>query len=369
MPHPGVQAFTYLRTWLTRRSRVRVEEVRLEGPGDPLPATWFAPPPDAPPSPAWVVLHGLTRTGRSHPSLVRFARALASASGGVLIPEIPAWQALYLAPGGTLPTLHRGLDWLEGRPEHEGTARGLVGFSFGAPQAIAATGDPAVAARVDGVAGFGGYCDLERTIRYQLTGLHEWRGREHHHRPDPYGRWIVAGNYLPGVPGYEGSEATAEALLELARVAGDRNLPSWDASLDPAKEELRRPLDPAGRRLFDRLAAPDGSDLGPEEGAELARGLADTAATLDPLLEVRDRLGAAGGRVEVLHGRRDHLIPYTEALRLREALPDSVEPGLTVTEMFGHSAQDRLPLGRILPEGIRFARALARVMGMLSDRS
>ena len=61
--------------------------------------------------------------------------------------------------------------------------------------------------------GFGGYCDLERTLRFQFTGEHEWNGEAHSLRPDPYGRWIVGANYLTAVPGFEDSERVAQGRV------------------------------------------------------------------------------------------------------------------------------------------------------------
>ncbi len=146
---------------------------------------------------------------------------------------------------------------------------GLVGFSFGSPQALAASAHPDVRDRLAGVVGFGGYCDLERTILFQLTGRHEWEGRVHHLRPDPYGRWIVAANYLTAVPGMEDADEVARGLRRLAALAGDRGVMSWDEQFDPVKKEIRARLGPGRHRevfdLFAPVSEQDGSGVAGEE--------------------------------------------------------------------------------------------------------
>src|SRR6185436_17868084 len=135
--------------------------------------------------------------------LVRFARSLAHTGAAVLVPEVPEWKALRLAPGLTVPTVRAAVPALHAIPGVGGQPVGLIGFSFGAPHAVAAAALPELAWALRSVVGFGGYCDLLRTLRFLFLGEHDWRGERFHVTPDPYGRWIVAGNYLPHIPGLE----------------------------------------------------------------------------------------------------------------------------------------------------------------------
>lgn len=355
----------YLSSWLGAGREVELRDVTLRRGGTELDATWAVPRGAREPLGAWVVLHGLTRTGRGHAQLGRFVRALAASGSAVVVPEVPEWQALHLAPDATLPTVRAALDWMDEQPLVAGGRRGLLGFSFGAPQAVAASAHPSLRDRLDGVVAFGGYCDLERTVRFQLTGEHEWEGVRHHHRPDPYGRWIVAGNHLTDLPEHAGKEDAARALLELARKAGDVGVPSWDPSLRPTKEALRASVAPEHREIFDYLAAPDGTDPSGPRAYELARALAEAATTHNPSMEVARRLKDVPGPVHLVHGRADHLIPYTEALRLGRALPERAVAQLTVTALFGHSSQDPFPWARGPQEVAGFCRAMTRLLAVV----
>lgn len=369
MPAP-LRTFHYIRSWLTGRDDLVAGELVLDRDGTEVPATLLVPRGRAGPVPAWVVLHGITRPGREHAQLVRFTRALASAGSAVLVPEVPEWRELDLAPGQTLPTVLASVRALERHEHIDGARIGLVGFSFGSPQALAASAHPDVRDRLAGVVGFGGYCDLERTIFFQLTGEHEWEGRVHHLRPDPYGRWIVAANYLTAIPGMEDADEVARGLRRLAALAGDRGVMSWDEQFDPVKKEIRARLGPGRLRdVFDLLAPvseQDGIGVAREGVREMGHALAEAARRVDPAVEPGPLLRQTRGPVHLLHGLRDHLIPFTEMYRLASVLPAGVECRATVTPLFGHSYRDPLPGIRDgAREGVRFVRALSRLLGVV----
>jgi hypothetical protein len=70
--------------------------------------------------------------------------------------------------------------------------------------------------------------------------------------------------------------------------------------------------------------------------------------------------------VHLLHGLRDHLIPYTEMLRLKGLLPAGVVRQATVTRLFAHSAQDPFPgLVDGARETVRFVRALSHLLAVV----
>lgn len=367
MPPAPVRTFHYIRSWLGGRNGVASTELTLDREGAEVPATLLTPPGRSRPLPSWIVLHGITRPGREHAQLVRFTQAVAAGGCAVLVPEVPEWRELDLAPAMTLPTVVAALAALDRHGVGDERRIGLVGFSFGSPQALAASAHPSLRGRLSGVVGFGGYCDLERTILFQLTGHHEWDGHAHHLRPDPYGRWIVAANYLTAVPGLEDAEPVARGLRRLAAIAGDRGVMAWDGQLEPVREEIRARLGPGRHRdVFELLAPP--SEVEADGGAveELGHALAAAARLADPAVEPGPLLAAAPGPVHLVHGLRDHLIPFTEMFRLERTLPPGAVRRATVTPLFAHSSRDPLPgLWGGLREGARFVRALSGVLGVV----
>lgn len=353
----------YGRSWLTGRARVEERTLEVDRSDRTVPASLFVPRSRADVLPGWVVLHGITRPGRRHAQLVRFVRSLAASRAAVVVPEFPEWTELRLDSGATTPTVEGSVAALRttGLVDPDAPV-GLMGFSFGSPQALITCTDPRVEDDIAAVVGFGGYCDLERTIRFQLTGRHEWLGRERTLRPDPYGRWIVAANFLTQVPGFEDAGDVADALRELARRAGDEGRFSGDPLYDEAKRRLRRTVDRERRELFDLFAPPSTRDPG-EEARSLVHPLVEAARRAEPLMEPAPHLGRVRRPVHLLHGRGDQLIPYTESLRLQSRLPEAARSRVTITGLFAHSAGDdvRSWSRRIREAGV-FVAALGHVL-------
>lgn len=318
--------------------------------------------------PGWLVLHGLTAVGRRHEGLEAFARALAASGAVVMVPDIPEWRELHVAASVTVPTIRAAIHALAERADVQHDRVGIIGFSFGATQAIVAASDPGVQRVLRGIAAWGGYHDLHRLFRFGITGEHELDGRTYRIDPDPYGRWFMGGNYLTGIPGYETYTETADALLRLARVAGQNRVYAWDPSFDPLKLELRESIPAEQRDMFDLIAPLTTQRIGnTERGFVLARELADSALRAEPLLDPAAAIATLQVPTLVAHGRDDRLVPFSESVKLARALPKQALVQLTITALFAHSGGTQVGLSvyERAHEGVRFVRLLDRILGMI----
>ena len=357
----------YGRSWLSGRTDVVVSEIQLDRGDRSVPATLILPSrPPRRPLPGWILLHGATVGGRGHPQLARFARSVAHTGAAVIVPEVPEWSALALAPGLTVPTVRAAIPRLRAVPGVADRPVGLMGFSFGGPHAIAAGADPSLAGQLAGAVAFGGYCDLPRTLRFLFLGEHEWRGERFATSPDPYGRWIVGGNYLHRTPGFEDARDVADALLALASEAGVRGLPSKDPAYDPLKREMTAGIHPARRALFETFAPPAGAI--PERAAveELIERMAPAIRQVDPLMDPEEGLRRVRLPVRLVHGLGDILIPHTETLRMAESLRGSVDLlRVAITPVLGHSREERGSGVRGLLDDLGFVRTLGQVLRLV----
>lgn len=337
---PGISRVArYALSWSRQQAPVSETEVEVPIGTGRIPGSFFLPKRQKSRLPGWVLLHGITRPGRKHPTLERFARALASTPAAVLVPEIPPWRELSLDPDHAVPTIQAAILALSERPETAPDRIGLIGFSFGSPQALVASTDPRVQGKLKAVVGFGGYFDLQRTLRFLFTGQHDWDGTTYRLRPDPYGRWVVGANYLTSAIGYEGAADVAGALRELAAYAGDVRADSWDPVYDAIKDRLETEVAEERRPLY-RLFVPSREDppVRPLEGREMADALAAAARRRSPLLDPAPFLENVSVPVRLIHGRQDHLIPFTETLRMAEAFPPGHDVNARVTGLFAHSS-------------------------------
>lgn len=361
----------YSRAWSKGTERVTEEETSYRLGETDVPGTVYlstrgdADLVESRPGPAWLVMHGVTVPGRKHESLIRFARALAASPATVFTPEIPQWTALKLDPDLTRSTIAAAITALAERPEVDPRRVGLVGFSFGAPQALIAAADPTIKPNLRTVVGFGGYADLHRILRFLFTGIHEWQGVEYDNRPDPYGRWIVGANFLTGVPGFEDAQPLAEALHELASLAGQRRIASWDPAYDGVKAEMRAALPSGLRGTFDLFAPPADRRIDAAGAGELIDQLYESIRQVAPGLDPGPSAHGVDAPVHLIHGRDDPLVPFTETLRMSALLREAGARGPvheTVTSLFAHSGEGERagPVSRAI-EGLALARALGRV--------
>ena len=223
----------YAQSWKRGPSGIESTQVMISRDGVEIPAT-FVTPVDAPPRlTTWIAIGGVSRKGRFHPQLVRFTEALASTGVGVLVPGLPEWRELSVCPRVTLPTVRASVEYLNSRHDVVPHHFGVIGFSFGGVSAVLAASQEELADNVQGAVLFGGYCCLERTLSFMLTGRHEWNEQDHLLEPDPYGRWVVASNYLTRVPGYEDASDVAHAVCKLASEASGLRISAWEPYHDP----------------------------------------------------------------------------------------------------------------------------------------
>ena len=360
----------FLRQYLRPRAGAIVEEAAVSMRGqDALPTTILRPSAPRRRLPGWVVLHGLTYHGKDHPALSRFARGVAASGAAVCIPDIPEWKTLHVAPGVTGPSIHAGAATLRARDDVDPDRIGVIGFSFGATQALTALArDPALAAEIRGIAAWGGYADIYRLFLFGITGEYELDGVAFHQQPDPYGRWIMGGNYITGVPGFEDAQPLAHALHQLAIAAGRLKIDAWEAGMDPVKTQLRAALPQhlqGGFDLFAPLTAGQHLDL--PRATRFARELAEAALRADPLLDPTPDLGGLHTPTFVAHGRDDRLVPFTESLRLARQLPPSALRAVRVTSLFSHSGGTTPDLGPIGVgrEAVRFVRLLHGILDLV----
>lgn len=281
----------------------RRDTVAFSGATRSVPADLYVP--GAPIGARLVLVPGFTPQGKDDPRVVDLATSLARARFLVLVPDLDGSRAgrVRLEDAADIAD---GARYLAGRadlPAPPGV--GIVAVSYAVGLAIRAALQPDLLGKLSFLVGIGAYFDAHDVIAYMTTGRYRdgpgepWRTG----RPYPTAKWIFLASNLEGLS----DPADRAVFAEIADHRSERP----EAPID----DLVRRLGPEGRRL---LAVIENTD--PEQVTRLIGALpAALRARIDALSPSRRDLAPLAGRLVLIHGRDDRLIPYTESVALARA--------------------------------------------------
>ena len=274
-----------------------------------------------------VLVPGAAPAGKDDPRLQALAKSLARARFLVLVPDLPGPRQLKISAadaGG----IADAVTYLAGRATTPGGRQvGIAAISYGVGPAVLAAIRPDVTDKVRFVLGLGGYYDTRAMVTYITTGAYRdpvtggWR------RADPldYAKWVFV---LSNVDRLR-SPSDRAALSEMAR----RRLRDPRAPI----QDLVRGLGPEGRPLLTLLLNDDPARVDGLNGDLPEAVRADIAALS---LKGRD-LSPLAGKLILIHGEVDRMIPYTESIALAAA---AGRTELFIPEGFSHVDPDSIPI-------------------------
>ncbi len=275
-----------------------------------------------------VLVPGVAPRGRRDPRLVAFAERLALARFAVFVPEIANLRALKVSAADAAPIA----DTLAyaAASDHTSGQAGLIAISYAVGPAVVAALRPETGGRVAFFVSIGGYFDAQAVVTFFTTGGYrgpgdtEWRYRE----PNAYGKWVFVHSNADRL-----EDADDRALL--AEMA-ERKLADPEAPVD----DIVARLGPEGRSVYALLANHDPARV-PHLIAGLPVAIRRELQALD--LSRRD-LSSLDAPVYLVHGRDDAIIPYTESIALKAALPAG-RAELYLVDQFAHVDLSAFGLG------------------------
>ena len=317
----------------TRAPEVAVREETIEGAIEGLRVRLYGEPRRR----TFLIAPGLHYAGPDDPRMDRFCRVLAAAGHLVVAPFVPAYLAL--TPGrSAIEDFARVFDAL---PRWSSAKPVVFSISFGSLLAFAlaaARGDA-----IERLVVFGGYADFSETMRYCLTG----EGR------DPLNQPVVLMNLLDHLEHAPEQRAALEAAWRryVEATWGRPEMKARDRYLAIA-ERLAPEVPEPVRELFlvGIGVVPGAWDLA---SAALAKY---DARALDPA----PYLPRITGRVDLVHGADDDVIPYEQSHALARQLVNA-NVAVHITGMYGHTGAQRPPLSAAARELATMLRVL-RVM-------
>ena len=276
-----------------------------------------------------VLVPGFTPHGKNDRRVVELATSLARARFLVLVPDLAGARELRvrLEDAETIADSVVGLSRTAPHPE----SLGVVAISYAVGLAVLASQEPEVEQRLDFLVGIGSYFDTTTLVAFMTTGhfSDSATGARRWIQPNPAAKWIFLASNIDVL------DDTRDQ--EVLRAIAERRLADPDAPVD----DLAAGLGPEGRALYTLMTNED-----PDRTAALRAALPqDVDSQIQALsLEGRD-LSRLTGKLILVHGREDNLIPYSESQRLAAAVPDSE---LFVIDGFSHIDPSGVgPLGQL----------------------
>jgi hypothetical protein len=259
--------------------------------------------PEQPVGARLILVPGFTPAGKDDSRVVALANSLGRARFRVLVPNIPGSRDLRVSTADAR-AIADGVLYMAALEGADGDRPlGIAAISYAVGPAILAGLTDDAGDEVDFILALGGYHDTTAVITFMTTGGYRDGTTWQFAAPYPTSKWIfLAGNA-------EAVESPADrALLE---TIAERRRVDPDAPID----DLAVRLGPEGRALLDLMTNRD-----PDRVAVLIDRLSGpvrqriAALSLAPL-----DLTSLAGRLILIHGRADRMIPYTESRALAAA--------------------------------------------------
>jgi len=278
-------------------------------------------PRDDKPQAGIVLVPGAVPKGKDDARLVVFARTLARARFAVLAPEIRGHRDLRIRATDAREVADAFSHLASREDLAPGGRAGIGAFSYAVGPALLAALEDDVRPRVRFVVGVGGYYDLSRALRFFTTGyFDDEHGVRRRLEPDEYGKLVFAMSVRDHL-----GDANDRAILDgmVAAKLADRA-----AGLAPLAERLT----PEGMSVYRLLTNTD-----PGEFGHLFAALPpETQATIGALTLHDKALERLTGRLILVHGKNDTLIPYPESVALGQAVPPSRARVFIINRILGH---------------------------------
>ncbi|MBA3396060.1 MAG: alpha/beta hydrolase [Deltaproteobacteria bacterium] len=296
------------------------------------------------PRATYLIAPGLHYAGADDPRLDRFCRILAHAGHLVVAPYIPDYLALTpteRAKRDFARALHALPRWSTQKPI-------VFSISFGSLLAFALAAD--FGPRLERLVVFGGYASLHDTLRFSLTG--EVEGGRHAIR-DPLNQPVVLMNLLdhlvPAAPRGEARAALVAGWRGYVEQTWGRPEMKQGERFVAVAEAIAPRLPAAIRELF---LVGIGARPGARDLAMSALARFDGRA-LDPT----PYLARISGRVDLVHGADDDVIPFEHSHTLAAAMPNA-DVRVHVTGLYGHTGSAMPRLATATKEMLTMVRVL-----------
>ena len=300
------------------------------GNGDDVPMRIWHPRSSGP-VPAIILFQGASPAGENHEILNRLARGLAKVGFKVFIPGLPRLKEVLIREE-TVEQMVEIFLQVHQRPDVLSDRITTIGFSFGGSQLVKACLDPRMNGLPAKVLSFGSYFDLERTLKFVLTGECSHAGKDYSFDPHEWGNIVFFHNYIDYFDGDFNIEEIRRYFLALVEEDG-------------VMEDHLAALSEKDRSFIDLISTDRKKSL--ELALSVLPNLRSTVESLSP----RYFTEKINFSLHLVHGARDNMIPFTETMAFSDTLEkQGTEVHTFISGLYSHNeaeSAERSLFGRI----------------------
>ena len=270
--------------------------------------------------PAILLTHGLAHDGNRDRRVIAHARRLARAGFVVMTPDLGQMKT-YRLGFADIAAVAGALEFLFASAIVDSSRVGAIAPSFGAGPVLIALARAELRTRVHFALVVGAYYDLQRTLRYTLTGAYENAGfaTRAPATVNQRSRWRFLHGNLDLIPRSH-TRRQFDAL-----VAERRNYPRRD------DKELRARLSGEEQLMLEFTANEE-----PAVFDSLYPRLPETFRSWIDTFSLRHYTPDIKTRLIILHSDADKKVPYPESLVLSRSLPNAPAPHVAIVSVFSH---------------------------------
>jgi dienelactone hydrolase len=265
-----------------------------------------------------LLAHGAGSAGKDDVRLALLAEDLARAGFLVLVPEIEGMKNLHVRISDAEDILQSFLYLV--RAEQAGPRGGMLGIGYGAGPMLLAAADPRIRDKVSVVTTVGGYYDLRAAMSFALTGAYEYGELRGYVRPEAPLRWMVAYRNLDLLR----SSDDRKKLRDIIEKRNRYELAEAD--------RMAKSLGPEGRSLYNFIVNTDPDRFSPLY-ENLPLRVRENVYQLSPSRAIKYITAS----FIIVHGLDDYSVPFTESVRLADAVGDKKRVHLALLPKFMHT--------------------------------
>lgn len=294
-----------------------------------------------------LLVHGAGFEGKDNARLILLAKDFARAGFLVLAPELKGLKNYRFRISDAEDVLESFL-YLKRRSGGPGGA--MLGMQFGSGPVLLAAANPRIRDKISLVVTFGGYYDLRNVLLYGLTGSFEYRGHGGTVKPEESLRWMLAYKNLDALNRPEDRDA-------LRKIIERRNTYDFAGAAALVKE-----LGPRARTVYDFLVNRERGEFALLY-EKLPLPLRERVYGLSPARAV-DYIKAS---FMVIHATDDFAVPYTESLRLADAVGYENRVRTVLLPQFLHGEPGDLSLGTVYNNALSGIRLFRLIYDLLEQ--